>query len=78
MFRDQVQCATGYSCDVVGFSWRDRVRAARCFVLRAAALLVVRAVEPLEVASALLELVATPLELAVAFLETGAHPIFTL
>ena len=48
------------------------------FFLQAAALLVIRSVAPLEVASALLELVAPPLELAVAFLETGAHPICPL
>ena len=32
MFRERVQCATGLSCDVAGFSvldvWRDQVRAA--------------------------------------------------
>ena len=41
-----------------------------CFVLQAAALLVVRAVAPLEVASEILELVAPPFDLAAAFLET--------
>ena len=56
-----------------------------CLALRAAALLVVRAVAPLEVAPAPLEMVSPPLEMSAALLEmaallleTGIHPICPL